>query len=174
MLCNGAKVRILRSGAMALVQDLEPGELIFDPLCDCYRVIEDIHMRRIARDEFDSGEFERLRPILIPEGAFGDGRPWFGMWVSPCQPFIVCRQLESSTGGYKNIFEISADQLLSEGKGVRDSFFNHFYFQYYLLLFDGVVFMEVNGVLLKGVDIKNIVGVDENIGPLSKAQNILM
>lgn len=174
MLCNGAKVRILRSGATTLVQDLEPGELIFDPLHDCYRVIEDIHIREITGEEIASGDFDSLRPIFIPDGAFGEGRPKFGVRVSPCQTFVVCRNLKGSTGGHKSIFEISAAQLLSEGNGVRERFPEHVRFQYYFLLFEETACIEVNGALLTGMDMNNIVTMSENRASSRKAHNLFI
>lgn len=150
MLCDNARVRILRSGATVRVQDLEPGELVFNPLAGCFHAIENIRTREITAEEVETGEFDHLLPVFLPEGCLGDGKPSRGVRVSPAQSFFVCKELPRPPGRRKYIFEVSAAQLLAEGSATRAEFPKHGRLTYHFLEFSDAACIEVNGAALRG------------------------
>lgn len=153
MICLNSHVQVLRTGATMPVQELEIGGLIFDPIGDCYRLIDDIRTRELSLSDIESRNFDHLRPVFLPPDCMGQGTPSRGLWVSPKQVIVSLSGRPVCSDQYMYSCEMHAERWIAGGAVSRGDFPKYSVFRYFAVLFSEPTVMRVNGVLLRGVTV---------------------
>lgn len=152
MIAYGTRIRVLRAGLSMPVQELEPGGLVYDPLADEHRVIEDILERCFTPEDIASDWFEALYPLRIQPGVLGHNTPSHALVVSPRQGLVV---RIDDTGPHLPavIGLVDGRALKQQRKAQREVLNPNVKHRSFALLFAQEVTIEANGALLRAYNI---------------------
>ncbi len=171
MIAYGTRIRVLRTGATALVQDLEPGGLVYDPFADEHRVIEDILERRFTPEEIASDWFAAFHPLRIQPDALGPNMPAQALVISPRQRLMLRDDMSRAAHLPAQAELIDGHELRLRGKASRTTLGPATTHHSFALLFTQPVLIEANGALLQAYDMLEM-GIPARGKPQTQAKTL--
>lgn len=152
MLALDTMVQTLKSGTTCRVQDLEPGNLVYNPITDSHSTVADVLYRQITPDLDLSISSSPVLPVRIRAGNLGGDLPTADLITTAAQRILIRTDHQSVAG----LQETSAAALCNSGAASVDMVRTLLPFSHYLVLFDQPSIFLANGVMLIGVDINDI------------------
>jgi hypothetical protein len=146
MLSISTEVQVFKSGAVARVEDLEPGDTVYNPVTGQHTTLVNLMKRQILPAFLRPPDSKSFMPVRVPAHALGARLPSKDLFVSPAQVLLV-RQVSAGHAGAE---EMSALSLCEMGIANRDSVRSSLPFTYFALLFENPTVFIANGVFLLG------------------------
>lgn len=144
MLGEGCSVLVRKDGGRTRVENLNIGDLIYDPFAGCYCEITDVLSRKIPCDPKYIEEEHPLHPLVVEKDSLGVGKPQQRLVISPGQPIFLAQH--RSTGGGPAVIQLSCARSISNIKKMEDG--NWRETQYYALFTESAQFLCVSGLLM--------------------------
>lgn len=143
MLGSGAKIRVRRNGDWCMIENLQIGHSVYDPLADLDVPILDILSRTVSFDDAVGPKKHVLYPVIIPASALGAFRPNCDLLVSPGQEILTCRPYPYTSGRLEAVsVDASELELMDDYEPIASV-------KYHVIITQGSHFIDASGVLVK-------------------------
>ncbi|PTQ74929.1 Hint domain-containing protein [Celeribacter persicus] len=143
MLVRGSLIQSTRDGEFRKVEELLPGDHVFDPWLDCEVKVIDILSRIVDFETWDRAKRASFLPIRISPGALGTQSPREEIFVSPQQQIFSLHERRNM----KILCSASAFDLSEQTEGIHTCILRKV--EYFALFTTQSHMLNVNGVLLQ-------------------------
>ncbi|MBR9841905.1 MAG: hypothetical protein GYB25_02005 [Rhodobacteraceae bacterium] len=112
MLANSTQILINETGHRKPIEELQIGDLVFDPFADQYGEITNILSKELDFAKFRNPRSHHLYPVVLRAGSLGPARPSRNVAVSPGQEILAVQE-DGRRGKIKPLRNMAAKSLVA-------------------------------------------------------------
>lgn len=155
MLVNGTQILITDTGHRKPVEELQIGDLVFDPFADQYGEVTDILSKELDFGKFRNPQSHHLYPVVLRAGVLGPARPSRDIAVSPGQEILSVHE-DERRGKIKPLRNVAAKSLVARDACYEPGMFSKI--QYFAIFTEFGQYLDAADVLIRtfGPDVFDI------------------